>query len=177
MGKTESGAIWLDKKFLSAYDYWQFWRNTDDRDVLKFLKIFTDIEINEINNLQNKNINELKILLANKATTMLHGEKAAQNSAQAAKEAFSGNSLGANSPSLKIKSKDIDKNMSIIDLIILSKFESSKSEIRRLIKGNAIKLNDKVISDEKLIISDKLFQNNYLKLSIGKKRHIKVELN
>ena len=93
---------------------------------------------------------------------MLHGEKAAQNSAQAAKEAFSGNSL-VNSPSLKIKSKDIDKNMSIIDLIILSKFESSKSEIRRLIKGNAIKLNDKVISDEKLIISDKLFQNNLLK--------------
>ena len=177
MGKTESGAIWLDKKFLSAYDYWQFWRNTDDRDVFKFLKIFTDIEIDEINNLQNKNINELKILLANKATTMLHGEKAAQNSAQAAKEAFSGNLLGANSPLLKIKSKDIDNNISIIDLIILSKIESSKSEIRRLIKGNAIKLNDKVISDEKLIISDKLFQNNYLKLSIGKKRHIKVELN
>ena len=80
MGKTEDGAIWLDKKFLSAYDYWQFWRNTDDRDVVKFLKIFTDLEISEINNLQNENINELKILLANKATEMLHGKKAAQNS-------------------------------------------------------------------------------------------------
>ena len=107
---------------------------------------------------------------------MLHGEKAAQNSAQAAKEAFSGNSLGANLPSLKIKSKDIDKNMSIIDLIILSKFESSKSEIRRLFKGNAIKINDILIKDDKLIIKRELFSENYLKLSIGKKRHIKIEL-
>jgi tyrosyl-tRNA synthetase len=176
MGKTEAGAIWLDKKFLSAYDYWQFWRNTDDRDVVKFLKVFTDLEINEINNLQSNNINELKILLANKATTMLHGKKAAQNSEQAAKEAFSGNTLGANLPSIKIKSKDLDKQMSIMDLIILSKLENSKSEIRRLFKGNAIKINDKLIEDEKLIINNKLFNKNYLKLSIGKKRHIKIEL-
>ena len=176
MGKTEAGAIWLDKKFLSAYNYWQFWRNTDDRDVLKFLKVFTDIEINEINNLANKNINELKELLANKATEMLHGKKAAKNSEQAAKEAFSGNSLGSNLPSIKINLKDLNKQMNIIDLIILSKFESSKSEIRRLFKGNAIKINDKLISDEKLIIDYKQFENNYLKLSIGKKRHIKIEL-
>ena len=141
MGKTENGAVWLDEKFLSAYDYWQFWRNTDDRDVVKFLKIFTDLEIGEINNLQNNNINELKVLLANKATAMLHGEKAAENSEQAAKEAFSGNYLGANIPSVKIKSKELHKQMSIMDLIILSKLENSKSEIRRLFKGNAIKIN------------------------------------
>ena len=177
MGKTEAGAIWLDKKFLSAYDYWQFWRNIDDRDVVKFLKIFTDLEISEINNLQNDNINELKILLANKATELLHGKKAALNSEQAAKEAFSGKSLGANLPTVKIKFKDLDNQMSIMDLIILSKLENSKSEIRRLIKGNAVKLNDQIISDEKLIINNELFKNNYLKLSIGKKRHIKVELN
>ena len=176
MGKTEAGAIWLDKKFLSAYDYWQFWRNTDDRDVVKFLKIFTDLEIGEIDNLQNNNINELKVLLANKATAMLHGKKAAENSEQAAKEAFSGNSLGANLPSVKIKSKELHKQMSIMDLIILSKLENSKSEIRRLIKGNAIKINDKLINDEKLVIKKELFNQNYLKLSIGKKRHIKIEL-
>ena len=105
MGKTENGAIWLDEKYLSAYDYWQFWRNLDDRDVMKFLKMFTDIDINEINTLEGKNINELKILLANKATAMLHGEDAAQNSEQAAKEAFSGNSLGSNLPSVKIEIK------------------------------------------------------------------------
>jgi tyrosyl-tRNA synthetase len=177
MGKTEAGAIWLDKKFLSAYDYWQFWRNTDDRDVVKFLKIFTDLETSKIVNLQNNNINELKILLANEATTMLHGKKAAQNSEQAAKEAFSGNSLGANLPSVKIKSKNLDEHMSVIDLIVLSKLENSKSEIRRLFKGNAIKINDELINDEKLIIKKELFNENYLKLSIGKKRHIKIELD
>ena len=176
MGKTENGAVWLDKKFLSAYDYWQFWRNIDDRDVIRFLKIFTDLEISEINNLQNDNINELKILLANKATEMLHGKKAALNSEQAAKEAFSGMSLGMNLPTIKIKSKDIDKKISILDLIMLSKLENSKSEIRRLFKGNAIKINDKLVLDEKLIINNKMFNANYLKLSIGKKRHMKIEL-
>ncbi len=176
MGKTEKGAIWLDKKFLSAYNYWQFWRNTDDRDVLKFLKIFTDLNVDKINSIQNDNINNLKILLANKATTMLHGKKAAANSEQAAKEAFSGNSLGSNLPSIKINTKEIDNNLKIIDLVILTKFEKSKSEIRRLIKGNAIKLNDYVITDENYIIKKNLFKDNYLKLSIGKKRHIKVEI-
>ena len=177
MGKTENGAIWLDEKYLSAYDYWQFWRNVDDRDVMKFLKMFTDIDISEINALEEKNINELKILLANKATAMLHGEDAAQNSEQAAKEAFSGNSLGSNLPSVKIETKQLENNVNIIDLIILSKAENSKSEIRRLIKGKAIKINDTIVSDENFIINQKLFTENYLKLSIGKKRHIKVELN
>jgi len=177
MGKTEAGAIWLDKKFLSAYDYWQFWRNTDDRDVVKFLKIFTNLEIGEIDSLQNNNINELKVLLANKATAMLHGKKAAENSEQAAKEAFSGNSLGANLPSVKIKLKELLKQMTIMDLIILSKLEKSKSEIRRLFKGNAIKINDELIKDEKFIIKNELFNKNYLKLSIGKKRHIKIKID
>ncbi len=177
MGKTETGAIWLDKNLLSAYDYWQFWRNIDDNDVIKFLKIFTDLNIEEINKIKNDDINQLKIKLANEATSMLHGKKAAQKSEQAAKEAFSGNLLGSSLPSIKIKEKDIDIKMNIIDLVILTKFENSKSEIRRLIKGNAIKINDKIISDEKLTITKKLFNENYLKLSIGKKRHIKIEVD
>jgi len=177
MGKTENGAIWLDKNLLSAYDYWQFWRNIDDNDVVKFLKMFTDLNIEEINKIKDDDINKLKIKLANEATSMLHGKKAAQNSEQAAKEAFSGNSLGSTLPSIKIKEKDIDIKMNIIDLVILSKFENSKSEIRRLIKGNAIKINDKIITDEKLTITKKLFNENYLKLSIGKKRHIKIEVD
>ena len=177
MGKTETGAVWLDKKLLSIYDYWQFWRNVDDRDVVKFLKMFTDLDTLEIDKIKNEDINQLKIRLANETTSMLHGKKAAKNSEQAAKEAFSGNFLGANLPSIKIKSKNINEHLNIVDLVILSKLEKSKSEVRRLIKGNAIKINDSVISDEKLIINDKLFQNNYIKLSIGKKRHIKIELN
>ena len=176
MGKTESGAIWLDEKFLSTYDYWQFWRNTDDRDVIKFLKIFTDIDIDEINSLEKNNINELKILLANKTTAMLHGIIAAQNSEQAAKEAFSGNVLGSNLPSFRIKKKNFNKNLNIIDFVILSKLENSKSEIRRLIKGNAIKINNEIIENEKFLIDEKTFNENYLKLSIGKKRHVKIEL-
>ena len=177
MGKTENGAIWLDQKFLTPYDYWQFWRNTDDRDVLKFLKFFTDIETIEIDNFKDKNINELKVLLANEATTMLHGEKAAKDSEEAAKEAFSGNLLGSNLPSVKINKADIENKINIIDLVILSKLESSKSEIRRLIKGNAIKINDQIISDEKLIIKYDLFNKDYIKLSVGKKRHLKIEIN
>jgi tyrosyl-tRNA synthetase len=177
MGKSENGAIWLDEKFLSAYDYWQFWRNTDDRDVVKFLKNFTDLEIEEIKKIENDNINDLKILLANETTSMLHGGDAAKNSEQAAKEAFSGNTLGSSLPSIKIDPKNIDNKFDIIDLIILSKLEKSKSEIRRLIKGNGIKINDEIISDEKLVITNNFFNENYLKLSIGKKRHLKIELD
>ena len=176
MGKTETGAIWLDKKFLSSYDYWQFWRNTDDRDVIQFLKFFTDIKVEEIENLKNENINNLKILLANKTTEMLHGKEEAKKSEKIAKETFSENSSGLNLPSIKIKEKLIVNQMSIIDLVILSKLEKSKSEIRRLINGNAIKINNEIINDEKLIIDKKLFNENYFKLSIGKKRHLKIEL-
>ena len=177
MGKSENGAIWLDEKLLSTYEYWQFWRNTDDRDVVKFLKIFTDLENDRIEKEKSRDINELKVLLANEATAMLHGKKAAQNAELAAKEAFSGNSLGSNLPSVKIQVKDLDKQIDIVNLVILSKLETSKSEIRRLIKGKAIKINEKTISDEKFIIKNELFNDNYFKLSIGKKRHIKIEIN
>ena len=177
MGKTADGAIWLDKKILSPYDYWQFWRNTDDRDVIRFLKFFTDLRIDEINSLDDSDINKLKILLANKTTEMLHGKKAADDSEEAAKEAFSGNVPGSILPSIKISKISLENKINIIDLIILTKLEKSKSEIRRLIKGNAIKLDNKIIPDEKFIVSNELFNNNYLKLSIGKKRHIKIELD
>ncbi|WP_415321352.1 tyrosine--tRNA ligase [Candidatus Pelagibacter sp. Uisw_092] len=176
MGKTVSGAVWLDKKFLSAYDYWQFWRNIDDRDVLKFLKIFTDINIDEIENIKNDNINELKILLANKATSMLHGENEARKCQETAKQTFSGNLLGDNLPTIQINKQMLDDNINIIDLIILSKLKDSKSEIRRLIKGNGIRINSQVISDEKFLITNKLFKDSLIKLSLGKKKHIKVEL-
>ncbi len=176
MGKTEYGAIWLDKKFLSSYDYWQFWRNTDDRDVIRFLKFFTDLSNNEINSLDQNNINDLKILLANKTTEMLHGKKDAQSAASAAKEAFSDNSSGSNLPSIQIKEDVLNNNLNIIDLVIISKLENSKSEIRRLIKGNAIKINNEIVKDDKFNIQINLFKNNFLKLSIGKKRHIKVDL-
>ena len=141
------------------------------------MKNFTDLEIEEIKKIENDNINDLKILLANETTSMLHGEDAAKNSEQAAKEAFSGNTLGSSLPSIKINSKNIDNKFDIIDLIILSKLEKSKSEIRRLIKGSGVKINDEIVSDEKLVITNNFFNENYLKLSIGKKRHLKIELD
>jgi len=177
MGKTESGAVWLDKKFLSPYDYWQFWRNIDDRDILKFLKIFTDLSIEEIEKIKNQNINELKILLANKATAMLHGEQEAKKSEETAKKTFNDNSMGESLPSISISEEELKKRINVIDLIALSKLESSKSQIRRLIKGNGIRINNQVITDEKLIIAKDLFQDNLIKLSLGKKRHIKIKLN
>ena len=176
MGKTESGAVWLDKKFLSSYDYWQFWRNIDDRDVLKFLKIFTDITLEEIETVKDKNINELKILLANKTTAMLHGDEEAKRSEETAKQTFEGRVLGDNLPTIQIMKKKLDNQLNIIDLIVMSKLENSKSEIRRLIKGNGVKINNQTISDEKMLISKTLFKDNLIKLSLGKKKHIKVEL-
>ena len=177
MGKTEDGAIWLDKKLLSPYEYWQFWRNTDDRDVIKFLKYFTDIKINEIDEIKNKNINELKILLANKATSMLHGEKEALLSEKTAKEVFSNNSTGLNLPSISFEKKDFNNEINIVDLILMSKMENSKSEIRRLIKSNGIRINNKTITDDKFLINEMFNKDNFLKISIGKKRHLKIKLN
>jgi tyrosyl-tRNA synthetase len=176
MGKTADGAVWLDKKFLSSYDYWQFWRNTDDRDVKKFLKFFTDIESKEIENLDDQNINQLKILLANKTTEMLHGKNEALKAEKIAKETFSDNSSGSSLPSIGLSKTKLNKNISIIDLVILAKFEKSKSEVRRLIKGKAVKINNQIVEDEKFQITDKIFNDNYLKLSVGKKRHIRIRL-
>ena len=172
MGKTENGAVWLDEKYLSAYDYWQFWRNTDDRDVIKFLNFFSEIEVSEILRIKDNNINDLKVLLANKATELLHGKKAAKNSEKTAREVFSENSLGESLPLIKIT-----KELNIIDLVILTKFENSRSEVRRLIKGSAIKIDNKIVNDEKFKLNKNLFNDNYFKLSIGKKRHIKIKFN
>ena len=177
MGKTESGAIWLDKKLLSPYDYWQFWRNTDDKDVLKFLRIFTNIELQEIEKIKNKNINELKILLANLCTEMLHGDKQSKLSEETAKKTFEEKSTGSGLPIIKINQNQIDQKIDIINLIVLSKLETSKSEIRRIINNNGVKINNAIVNDNKFLIKNNLFNNEKtLKLSLGKKRHVKVEL-
>ena len=177
MGKTETGAIWLDKKLLSPYDYWQFWRNIDDRVVVKFLKMFTDLNVDEINKIKDEDINQLKIKLANEATSMLHGKDEALSAEKTAKKTFEENSLGENLPSIDIQLKD-GSSINIIDLIIFSKIENSKSEIRRLIKAKGIKINNETVNDEKFLIQKKLFdKDSFLKLSIGKKKHLKIKLS
>ena len=173
MGKTESGAVWLDKNLLSIYDYWQFWRNTDDRDVIKFLKMFTDLSLEKIEDIKNENINDLKILLANEATKMLHGEIETKKVEELAKSTFKENSTGEHLPSVKIGSDLIGKD--IISLIEYTNNELSKSEIRRLIQNNGIKIDNEKIEDGKILISKKLFENKgFIKLSVGKKKHFKI---
>jgi len=179
MGKTENGAIWLNEEELSPYDYWQFWRNTDDRDVKKFIKFFTEIEIDEAENLfkKEKNINNLKILLANEATKILHGEESAKRAAQTAKDTFEGGALASGLPEIIIKKEDLKKGIDILDLIANNKILSSKSEARRVITNKGFKLNDKVIDNEKKILQLKDFEKNILKLSIGKKKHYLIKVN
>ncbi len=173
MGKTEKGAVWLDKKMLSPYDYWQFWRNSDDRDVIKFLQMFTDLKIDKIEKIKDQNINQLKIILASEATAMLHGKTAAQRAEQTAKNTFEKKSIGEDLPSVKIKKEEIINGINIVDLVIASNLLSSKSEVRRMIKNKGIKINNEPVENEKYIVSLNNFnQKNFLKLSHGKKNHV-----
>ena len=175
MGKTEKGAVWLDKKLLSSYDYWQFWRNTDDRDVIKFLKMFTDKDVSEIENIKDKNINDLKILLANETTTLLHGKAAAIKASETAKKTFAGGS-GDELPVIKIKKDQINNGLNIIDLSIKTNLFSSKSEIRRTIKNSGLKINNSTVTDENLAINVSDFEDDVLKLSHGKKNHVLIKI-
>ena len=179
MGKTERGAVWLNKKMLSSYDYWQFWRNTDDKDVVNFLKLFTDLDLEQIDKLKNNNqdINKLKILLANEATTMLHGAKAAKDSELTAKKTFGDKSIGKNLPTIKIKRNIITIGINILDLVLQTKLANSKGEIRRMIKNNGLKINNEVVTDEtKKIDQNNFDQNNNMKVSHGKKQHVIVKV-
>ena len=179
MGKTEKGAVWLDKKMFSPYDYWQFWRNTADDDVKKFLKYFTEDDIDNLTEqIENeKDINNLKILLANKATTILHGSKAAKDSAETAKETFVKGGLGKNIPEKVVEKKVISDGINIIELIFQNNLVQSKSEARRILKNNGVKINDIVVTDEKKMINFKDVQeNDYIKLSIGKKKYLKIKV-
>ena len=155
MGKTEKGAIWLNEDQLSPYDYWQFWRNTDDRDVKRFLNFFTQIEPQEIENKfkKEKNINNLKVLLANEATKILHGEKASKKAEQTAKDIFQGSGFSSDLPEIKIKLSEIERGMNILDFVTNNKILSSKSEARRLIANKGLKIDDIVVDDEKKILS------------------------
>ena len=180
MGKTADGAVWLDKDMLSSYDYWQYWRNVDDRDVIKFIKLFTDIDINKIEELEkdNDNINEIKILLANEATKLLHGPEESQKAEKTANELFNNDTMTDDMPTLKLKSNEIKQNQYLSDLIVQMKMAASKSESRKLIRGNGVKVNRKPISDEMYTINQSDLENeNEALISVGKKRHFKIILD
>jgi tyrosyl-tRNA synthetase len=179
MGKTEKGAIWLNNKMLSPYDYWQFWRNTDDKDVINFLNLFTDLETNEIIKLQNANpnINQMKVLLANETTKMLHGSKAAKESELTASKTFKDKSIGENLPVVRIKKNLLTNGISIIELVMMTNLANSKSEIRRMIKNKGLKINNIVIASEaQLIMKENFSTDNNLKVSHGKKQHVIIKI-
>ena len=181
MGKTADGAVWLDEKLLSPYDYWQFWRNVDDRDVIRFIKLFTDLELDRIKELENAetiDINELKSILADQATTLLHGKENAKKSKDTAGKVFSDKSISDDLPALSLKNNDFDKKILIYELIVKIGFVSSKSESRKLIRGKGVKKNREIVKDEMAeIIKDDFLKNKEILISVGKKKHFRVTLN
>ena len=180
MGKTENGAIWLDERKLSAYDYWQFWRNTNDKDVVKFLKYFTDLSLSEISKLETneKNINKLKIILANEATTILHGKKKAKDAENTAKKTFEQGGVGKNLPIIKIKKNILINGVNVLEFLNFTKIMSSKSEARRAIKNKGIKINDIALSNiDKIINYEDFVKDDSMKISFGKKKHYLIKID
>ncbi len=172
MGKTEKGAIWLEEKLFSSYDYWQFWRNSDDRDVVKFLKFFTDIETDKINKLTETNqINDLKRILASETTKILHGKIKSSQAEKTATDIFKLGKINENLPSKKILKRDLIQGVKFLELLVSNNIMSSKSEARRAINSNGIKINDELVQDENKLVTSSDFKNSNMKVSFGKKKH------
>ncbi len=172
MGKTEKGAVWLDEKLFSPYDYWQFWRNSDDKDVHRFLKFFTDNDINTISKLkETKDINELKITLANETTKILHGKVHSSKAEKIAADVFKFGKINENLPLKKIPKKNIETGMKLLELLVENKIMSSKSEARRAINNKGVKINDLLVADENKTLNLSDFKDENLKISFGKKKH------
>ena len=177
MGKTVDGAVWLNEDMLSPYDYWQFWRNVDDRDVFRFLRLFTDKSIEEISLLESdsdNNINNVKVLLANEATEMLHGKEKANLAEETANNVFKNEGSSENLPLINVNLNNGE--LSLNDLIVEIGFASSKSETRKLIKNNGVKINRILVKDEiKVLLADNFDSNNEILVSIGKKKHFIIK--
>lgn len=171
MGKTADGAVWLNADMVSPYDYWQFWRNTHDNDVERFLKLFTEVPLADISAAIAGNINDAKKLLATEATALLHGRPEAEKAAVTAAETFGGSGVSENLPEIFSQ-----EGAAIYALLVEAGFAASNSEARRLMKGNGVSLNDvKVTDDNTKLTADNLAQG-FAKLSAGKKRHVLVKV-
>lgn len=175
MGKSEGGAVWLNEDALSPYDYWQYWRNTEDADVIRFLKYFTDMPLEDIaklESLEGAELNQAKVLLANEATTLAHGAEAAAEAEATAKRTFEQGGAGDNLPTVEISGQELENGVSLINLLREAGLSSSNGEARRLIKGGGAKVNDEKAADENVMVSKSdLNDDGVIKLSAGKKRH------
>ena len=178
MGKSLSGAIWLNDEMLSSYEFWQFWRNTNDADVGRFLKLYTEMDVEECNRLgalEGSEINEAKIILANEVTALLHGRDAAKAAETTSKEVFEKGGVGDDLPTLTLAASDVADGISIVQLIVKSGLAGSGKEAKRLISEGGAKLNDEILTNAgQMITQDDLATP--MKLSAGKKRHALVQL-
>lgn len=180
MGKTLNGAIWLNHDMLSAYEFWQYWRNCEDSDVVRFFKLYTTISLEEIaqyEKLKGSELNEAKKNLATNITSLLHGEEAAKQAENTAKTTFEQGGSDQNLPSKMLPRQDFSQGIGILRLLVQAGFAQSNAEARRHIKGDAIKLNDETVKDENAVIFESALNiDGFIKLSLGKKKHILIYL-
>ena len=177
MGKTAAGAVWLNPDLLSPYDYWQYWRNTEDGDVTRFLKLFTVLPLNEIGRLavlKGNEINEAKKVLANEATALVHGRPAAERAAETARKTFEEGAIAETLPTVEISREELDKGLGVLSAFAdKARLVASNSEARRQVKAGGLKVNDDTISDEKMMLTARhLTAEGVIKLSLGKKKHV-----
>ena len=177
MGKTAAGAVWLNADMLPVYDYWQFWRNTEDGDVERFLKLFTTLPLGEIARLaalKGQEINEAKKVLATEATALLHGRGAAEQAADTARATFEEGALAASLPTVEIARAELEAGLGVLSAFAeKTGLVASNGEARRQIKGGGLKVNDAAVTDEKLALSPKdLTPEGVIKLSLGRKKHV-----
>ena len=178
MGKSQGKAVWLKSELLSPYEFWQFWRNTTDSDVEKFLLLYTEIppaDCKKYGSLKGSKINEAKILLANKVTELCHGKEASELASKTANNVFGYGEADENLPTKLISKKDLDPDIGIVQLYIMSGLVKSGKEAKRLIKENGARLNDEIVKSPDLRLTPKNF-NNFVKLSLGKKNHLLLKM-
>jgi tyrosyl-tRNA synthetase len=176
MGKTAGGAIWLNADMKSPYEYWQFWRNTEDADVPRFLKLFTTLPMNEINKLaalQGGEINEAKKVLATEATALLHGRDAANTASETARQTFEEGAIAEDLPTVEIPRGELEAGAGVLAMFVRAGLVASNGEARRQIKGGGLRVNDVAVTDEKMVLNaGHLTPEGVIKLSMGKKKHI-----
>lgn len=179
MGKTENGAVWLNKERLSPYDYWQFWRNTEDADVGKFLRLFTELPLDEIarlEQLEGAELNDAKKVLANEATALLHGRDEADTAAESARKTFEQGTLGDSLPRVSVEAGQLTDGLWVVDALRIAGLAATNGEARRLIKNGGARVNDVAVSDETLKLGNADLADGVIKLSSGKKRHVLLEV-
>jgi tyrosyl-tRNA synthetase len=176
MGKTAAGAVWLNADMVSPYEYWQYWRNTEDGDVARFLKLFTVLPLDEVGRLaalKGQEINEAKKVLATEATALVHGRAAADEAAETARRTFEEGALAESLPTVEVPRADLDAGLGVLTAFVRAGLVKSTGEARRQVKGGGLKVNDAAVSDERMTLTPReLSPEGVIKLSLGRKQHV-----